>query len=201
MIDTILSTGLVLLREGFESVLLTGMITAAADQIHKRSIYANFAITWVTTLVIGWFAIDWIWPRIEDIEHILMLTAGAVLIYIFFASKAIFEHAKEHVSHIRHQSWLVLQVSVFLIVLREALESTVFLGSQIYNDPTGTIVGLALGVPILFAIVWLFNKFGRRLIGQLMFRWISWALLLLGLYYLWHGINGIMDLGLSFDLS
>lgn len=201
MIDTVLSTGLVLLREGFESVLLTGMITAAAPAAAKRSIYVNFAVTWLATLALGWVAIDWIWPHIEDIEHVLMLAAGAVLIYIFFASRHIFEHAKEHVNTLKQRSWLVLQASVFLIVLREALESTVFLGSQIYNDPLGTVVGLAAGVPVLIAIVWLFNRFGRRFVGQLMFKYISWALLLLGVYYIWHGVNGILELGLSFDLS
>lgn len=191
--QTIASTALIVAREGFESVLLTGMITATLPREYRTHVLANFIFTWVVTLTAGWFAVEIIWPYIEHIEHVLMIVTALVLIYIFFNSKSIFEHAKEHADEVKDSSIWTIHLTVFLICLREALESTVFLGSNIKFEPQGVLIGLLVGVPLLTGIVYAFNNFGKGLVSKVMFRYVGFALLALAAYYLFHGTEELLE--------
>jgi hypothetical protein len=201
--ETILSTALVLIREGFESVLLTSMIAAALPDQYRNHINFNFILTWVLTLVAGWIAVDAIWPYIENIEHIMMIVTAAVLVYIFFNSKSIFQHAKEHANEVKDSSIWTIHLTVFLICLREALESTVFLGSQIHTDPWGVVQGLLLGMPVLFALIYAVvfsSKDIKAKINRVMFRYVGVALLLMAGYYLFHVVTEILEQNFGIDL-
>jgi high-affinity Fe2+/Pb2+ permease len=200
MLSTILSTSAVLVREGFESLLLTGMIVATLPQEYKNQINFNFVATWVLTLVAGWFALDAIWPWIEHIENIFKIVTAFVLIYIFFNSRAIFEHAKEHANEVKDSSIWAIHLTVFLIVLREALESTVFLGSNIKTDPTGVIVGLAAGVPMLVGVLYAYERLGKGMVSRVMFRYVGFILLALAGYYLFDGVTELAEQLFDFDL-
>jgi len=203
MISTVASTALVLVREGFESVLLTSMIAAALPEHHRRSININFLVTWCITLIAGWFAVDIIWPYIEHIEHVMMIVTALVLLYIFFNSRAIFQHAKAHADQVRDGSIWTVQLTVFLICLREALESTVFLGSEIHSDPAGVVQGLLLGLPAMLLLIWsvsLANKTTKSLINRIMFRYVGYALLAIAIYYLFHGMTELAEQAFGINL-
>lgn len=189
--ETLLATFLVLIREGVESILLAGLLTRAVQERYRYHVYVNFSLTWIVTLAIGWYVLDWIWTYIEDIEHVLMLVTAAVLIYIFFNSKKLFAHAKEHAETIKDSNVWVVHLTVFLVVFREALESTVFLGSTIYNDPSNVVMGFILGVPILIAAMIAFFKFNSKFVSDAVFRYMSYFLLVLAAYYMYHGIKEI----------
>lgn len=194
MLSTILSTGTVLVREGFESLLLTGMIVATLPQEYKNHINFNFVVTWVLTLIAGWFALDAVWPWIEHVENIFKIVTAFVLIYIFLNSRAIFEHAKEHAKEVKNSSIWSIHLTVFLIVLREALESTVFLGSNIKTDPVGVAIGLAAGVPVLAAVLYAYERVGKGLTSRVMFRYVGFVLLALAGYYLYHGVTETLEM-------
>jgi len=194
MLSTVTSTALVLVREGFESLLLTGMIVSALPKEYKNHINFNFVATWVLTLVAGWFALDAIWPWMEHIENMFKIVTAFVLIYIFFNSRAIFDHAKEHANEVKDSSIWTIHLTVFLIVLREALESTVFLGSNIKTDPTGVIIGLASGVPVLAAVLYAYERIGRGVTSKIMFRYVGFVLLALAAYYLFHGVTETLEM-------
>jgi high-affinity Fe2+/Pb2+ permease len=191
--ETVASTALIVVREGFESVLLTGMITATLPREYRTHILVNFILTWVVTLTAGWFAVDIIWPYIEHIEHIMMIITAMVLIYIFFNSRAIFEHAKEHASEVKDSSIWTIHLTVFLICLREALESTIFAGSNIKYQPDSVAAGLVVGLPLLAGAVYAFNNFGKGLVSKVMFRYVGFALLALAGYYLFHGTTELLE--------
>jgi high-affinity Fe2+/Pb2+ permease len=193
MFSTVLSTALVLVREGFESVLLTGMIAAALPPTLKYHVTINFLVTWVLTLLAGWFAVESIWPYMENIEHVMMLITAAVLIYIFFNSKAIFEHAQEHAQYVKDSNIWVVHLTIFLICLREALESTVFLGSNIKFDPEGVIQGLGVGVLFLAAVLMAFRMIGRRIVNKIMFKYVGFSLLGVAGYYIYHGVTELIE--------
>lgn len=189
-----------LIREGVESVLLTGMIAAALPPGYRLHINLNFALTWIVTLLCGWFAVEAIWPHMENIEHTMMIVTAAVLIYIFFNSRSIFAHAKEHVGMVKDSNIWTIHLTVFLICLREALESTVFLASEIKSDPVGVAQGLILGVIILSLIVYAMEKFGKSLVNKIMFRYVSYALLIAAVYYLFRGVTEILEHNFGLDL-
>jgi high-affinity Fe2+/Pb2+ permease len=194
MLSTITSTSFVLVREGFESVLLTGMIVSALPKEYKNHINFNFVVTWVLTLIAGWFALDAIWPWMEHIENMFKIVTAFVLIYIFFNSRAIFDHAKEHADEVKDSSIWTIHLTVFLIVLREALESTVFLGSNIKTDPTGVMIGLAAGVPVLAAVLYAYERIGKGMTSRIMFRYVGFVLLAMAAYYLWHGVTETLEI-------
>ena len=194
MLSTVTSTALVLVREGFESLLLTGMIVSALPQQYRNHINFNFVVTWVLTLTAGWFALDAIWPWMEHIENLFMIVTAFVLIYIFFNSRAIFDHAKEHADEVKDSSIWTIHLTVFLIVLREALESTVFLGSNIKTDPTGVMIGLATGVPVLAAVLYAYERIGKGMTSRIMFRYVGFVLLAMAAYYLWHGVTETLEM-------
>jgi high-affinity Fe2+/Pb2+ permease len=200
MIETVASTALIVAREGFESVLLTGMITATLPREYRTHILINFIFTWIITLSAGWFAVELIWPYIEHIEHIMMIITATVLVYIYFNSRAIFEHAKEHADQVKDSSIWAIHLTVFLICLREALESTVFLGSNIKLEPQSVVVGLMTGVPLLVAIVYAFNNFGKGTVSKFMFRYVGFALLIIAGYYYFHGITELLEQAFGIDL-
>jgi len=194
MLSTVTSTALVLVREGFESLLLTGMIVSALPKEYKNHINFNFVATWVLTLAAGWFVLDAIWPWMEHIENMFKIVTAFVLIYIFFNSRAIFDHAKEHANEVKDSSIWTIHLTVFLIVLREALESTVFLGSNIKTDPTGVIIGLAAGVPVLAAVLYAYERIGKGMTSRIMFRYVGFVLLAMAAYYLWHGVTETLEI-------
>ena len=194
MLSTIFATSMILVREGFESLLLTGMIAAALPQEYRNHINFNFVFTWIVTLVCGWLALDAIWPWIEHVENIFKIVTAIVLIYIFFNSRAIFEHAKEHANEVKDSSIWTIHLTVFLIVLREALESTVFLGSNIKSDPLGVATGLVIGVPALAAVLFAYERIGKGLTSRIMFRYVGFVLLALAGYYLYHGISETLEM-------
>lgn len=191
---TISGSALVMLREGFESILLTGLMVSSLPNVRKSYIYVNFIATWIITMLIGWLAIDWLWPRMEDIEHWLLLASGTVLVYIFINSRAIFEHAKQHVSYLGNgrSGTLVVHLTVFAIVLREALESTVFLGSNMFSDPMSVFIGLIVGTIALIILLLSMDRFGKKLINGVMFRYVGYLLLAFGIYYIFEGLNGLL---------
>lgn len=193
MISTVLSTALVLVREGFESVLLTGMIAAVLPQNLKFQVGINFILTWILTLLAGWFAIDLIWPHIENIEHVMMILTAGVLIYIYANSKAIFEHAREHVSVLNPANVWTVHLTVAMICLREALESTVFLGSEIKYHPVEVVQGFGIGLLFLGAVLLSLRVIGRQFVNKFMFRYVGYSLLAVAGYYLYHGVSELLE--------
>ena len=170
------------------------MIISALPKEYKNHINFNFVATWVLTLIAGWFVLDAIWPWMEHIENMFKIVTAFVLIYIFFNSRAIFDHAKEHADEVKDSSIWTIHLTVFLIVLREALESTVFLGSNIKTDPTGVIIGLAAGVPVLAAVLYAYERIGRGVTSRIMFRYVGLVLLAMAAYYLWHGVTETLEM-------
>jgi high-affinity Fe2+/Pb2+ permease len=192
--ETIASTALIVAREGFESLLLTAMITTALPKEYKPIYYMTFFTTWILTMIIGWQLVAMLAEHIEHIENILKIIAGVVLIYVFVNSRAIFEHAREHVEHLDTVSFLSTNITVFLIVLREAIESTVFLRSNAAIDSDGTIIGIGLGIVIMLGLLKISNNIGEHITNKIVFRYLGPALVLVGCYYIYSGGAELLEI-------
>jgi high-affinity Fe2+/Pb2+ permease len=101
---------------------------------------------------------------------------------------------------VRDSNIWTIHLTVFLICLREALESTVFLASEIKTDPIGVVQGLVLGVVLLSLIVYAMEKLGKSLVNKIMFRYVSYALLIAAVYYLFRGITEILEQNFGLDI-
>lgn len=197
--EIVTSTALIVAREGFESLLLTAMITAALPDQQRLTYYINFALTWIVTLFLGWQLVDILTMYVEHMENILRVVSGLVLIYVFSNSKAIFQHAKEHVDELDINSFFMTNVTIFLICLREAAESTVFLRSNVGSNPNSMLIGLAIGGAVTALLLWVSHKWGERHTNSIVFRYIGPALIALGVWYVYQGgtelaeIYGLID--------
>ena len=194
MLQTISSTALIIAREGFESILLTVMITAALPNAQRASYYLNLVLTWIVTLALGWMVVDWLTTYVEYMENILKVVAGLVLIYVYVNSKEIFSHAKEHVDQLDTTSWITTQLTIFLIVVREAMESTVFLRSNAQADLTSTLYGVALGVAAMAVLFYASIKLGDRVTNKLVFRYLGPTLAIFGAYMIYLGSEELLEI-------
>lgn len=194
MLQTISSTALIIAREGFESILLTAMITSALPNAQRASYYINLILTWIVTLAVGWMVVDWLTTYVEYMENILKVVAGLVLIYVYVNSKEIFSHAKEHVDQLDTTSWITTQLTIFLIVVREAMESTVFLRSNAQADLTSTLYGVALGVAAMAVLFYASIKLGDRMTNKIVFRYLGPALAIFGAYMIYQGSEELLEI-------
>lgn len=192
--QTIASTALIVAREGFESLLLTAMITTALPKEYKPIYYMTFFTTWIMTMVVGWQLVAILTEYVEHIENILKIVAGTILIYVFVNSRAIFEHAREHVEQLDSVSFLSTNITVFLIVLREAIESTVFLRSNAAMDSDGTIIGIGLGLAAMLVLLKISNSIGEHVTNKIVFRYLGPALILVGCYYIYTGGTELLEI-------
>jgi high-affinity Fe2+/Pb2+ permease len=187
----ILSTILVVCREGFESVLLTALILKFLPEDLKPQYYINFALCWIISLALGLYAASEFHELVEQWEPVINIVTGLVLIYIFTTSKAVYEHAREHAEEITTATWISTHITISFIVLREAAESTIFLAGNISRGWDNTLVGLVLGSVLLVALLKSANRLGQALVNKIIFRVVGFSLLLLGAYYIIDGINDI----------
>lgn len=185
--EIIASTSLIVAREGFESLLLTAMITAALPDRQRLLYYVNFASTWLFTLLFGWQIVDLFSMYVENIENILKVVAGIVLIYVFVNSRAIFQHAKEHVDELNTKNLIMTNITIFLICFREAVESTVFLRSSVGSDPRSMIAGLSIGAVLIVLLFWISHVWGKHHTNSIVFRYLGPALIALGFWYIYQG--------------
>ena len=183
----IISTALIVAREGFESLLLTAMIIAALPKNYKPIYYVTFVTTWILTMLVGWQLVSVLSEYMEHIENILKIIAGAVLIYVFANSRAIFEHAREHVEQLNTASLVSTGVTVFLIVLREAIESTVFIRSSAQSSLDNTITGIGLGTALMLVLLYISNYISEHTTSKIVFRYIGPALIAAGIGYIAMG--------------
>jgi putative Mn2+ efflux pump MntP len=201
MYETIASTALIVAREGFESLLLTGMITAALPRHMRPFYYINFAATWICTMLVGWHLVDMLAQYVEEIENILKVIAGLVMIYVFLNSRAIFEHAREHVAEMNASSFLLTNFTIMLIVLREAVESTVFLRSNAAQDMAATLMGLAAGAAAMLALLAASHYASERVVNRIVFRYLGPALVAVGAYYIWSAVPDLLEHFFGFEFG
>ena len=188
----ILSTILVVCRDGFESVLLTVLILKFLPENLKLQYYVNFAICWIVSLALGLYAASEFHEYMEQWEPVINIITGLVLVYIFTTSKAVYDHAREHAEEISTATWISTHITISLIVLREAAESTIFLAGNISRGWDNTLIGLAVGSIMLVALLKSANYLGKALVNKIIFRLVGFSLLLIGAYYIIDGINDIL---------
>ena len=182
-ITPFLSSFFILLREGFEAMLIAILVFMYLDKVKARdkrpAVYWGILAGIVASLFValGVKKIAGITHAHEELfEGGVMLIAAGMLAYVAFFC----HHAKQHVEGkvdkaVATGSSFVLSFTVFLAILREGFEIVLFyaalIGSGIYNT-----------VPV----------FGGAIVG---------ALTLIGVYYGLNKITKLVPVGMFFRAS
>ncbi len=195
-----LSSFFILLREGFEAMLIAVLVFMYLDKVKARD--KRPAVIWgiiagiVASLfvAVGFKKIAGITHAHEELfEGGVMIVASGMLAYVAFFC----HHAKQHVEGkvdkaVATGSSFVLSLTVFLAILREGFEIVLFyaalIGSGIYNTVpvfSGAIIGALALIVVYFGL----NKITKIVPVGMFFRTSSILLAVLAIYFAYEGIH------------
>jgi len=199
-ITPFLSSFFILLREGFEAMLIAVLVFMYLDKVKAND--KRPAVLWgiIAGIVASMFVALGI-KKIAGITHAheelfeggVMIVAAGMLAYVAFFC----HHAKQHVEGkvdkaVATGSSFILSFTVFLAILREGFEIVLFytalIGSGIYNTVpvfSGAIVGAIALVGVYFGL----NKITKFISVGTFFRASSILLAVLALYFAYEGVH------------
>ena len=195
-----LSSFFILLREGFEAMLIAILVFMYLDKVKAND--KRPAVLWgiIAGIIASMFVALGI-KKIAGITHAheelfeggVMIVAAGMLAYVAFFC----HHAKQHVEGkvdkaVATGSSFILSFTVFLAILREGFEIVLFytalIGSGIYNTVpvfSGALVGTIALIGIYFGL----NKITKLIPIGMFFRASSILLAVLALYFAYEGIH------------
>jgi high-affinity iron transporter len=199
-ITPFLSSFFILLREGFEAMLIAVLVFMYLDKVKANN--KRPAVLWgiIAGIVASMFVALGI-KKISGITHAheelfeggVMIVAAGMLAYVAFFC----HHAKQHVEGkvdkaVATGSSFILSFTVFLAILREGFEIVLFytalIGSGIYNTVpvfSGALVGAIALVGVYFGL----NKITKFIPIGTFFRASSILLAVLALYFAYEGVH------------
>ena len=199
-ITPFLSSFFILLREGFEAMLIAVLVFMYLDKVKAND--KRPAVLWgiIAGIVASMFVALGI-KKIAGITHAheelfeggVMIVAAGMLAYVAFFC----HHAKQHVEGkvdkaVATGSSFILSFTVFLAILREGFEIVLFytalIGSGIYNTIpvfSGALVGTIALVGVYFGL----NKITKLISVGMFFRASSILLAVLALYFAYEGVH------------
>jgi high-affinity iron transporter len=200
IITPFLSSFFILLREGFEAMLIAVLVFMYLDKVKAND--KRPAVLWgiIAGIVASMFVALGI-KKIAGITHAheelfeggVMIVAAGMLAYVAFFC----HHAKQHVEGkvdkaVATGSSFILSFTVFLAILREGFEIVLFytalIGSGIYNTVpvfSGALVGAIALVGVYFGL----NKITKFIPVGTFFRASSILLAVLALYFAYEGVH------------
>ena len=198
------SSFFILLREGFEAMLIAVLVFMYLDKVKARN--KRPAVLW--GIAVGIFASMIValgFKKIAGITHAheelfeggVMLVAACMLTYVAFFC----HHAKQHVEGqvdkaVANGNSFILSFTVFLAILREGFEIVLFyaalIGSGMYNT-IPVFVGAAAGILALIGVYFGLNKITKIIPIGMFFRASSILLFVLAIYFAYEGIHELQE--------
>ncbi len=199
-ITPFLSSFFILLREGFEAMLIAVLVFMYLDKVKAND--KRPAVLWgiIAGIIASMFVALGI-KKIAGITHAheelfeggVMIVAAGMLAYVAFFC----HHAKQHVEGkvdkaVATGSSFILSFTVFLAILREGFEIVLFytalIGSGIYNTIpvfSGAVAGAITLVGVYFGL----NKITKIVPVGMFFRASSILLAVLAMYFAYEGVH------------
>jgi high-affinity iron transporter len=209
----VLTTG-ILLREGFEAVLiliaLLAVIRAANNTTAEWWVHGG----WLTALaagIIAWFLSGWLMAisgvQRELLEGITSLLAVAVLLYVGF-----WLHSRTEITRWRHfldvqvrsalegkKLWVLFTIA-FMALFREAFECVLFLRAITLEGGTAGTTAMTFGVvtsfALLFGLSWALLKYSARIPIRRIFTISSLLMAVLAVILVGKGLHSLQETGI-----
>ena len=199
-----LSSFFILLREGFEAMLIAVLVFMYLDKVKARNkrpaVFWGIAVGIFASMIValGFKKIAGITHAHEELfEGGVMLAAACMLTYVAFFC----HHAKQHVEGqvdkaVATRNSFILSFTVFLAILREGFEIVLFyaalIGSGMYNT-IPVFVGAAAGTLALIGVYFGLNKITKIIPIGMFFRASSILLFVLAIYFAYEGIHELQE--------
>ena len=198
------SSFFILLREGFEAMLIAVLVFMYLDKVKAKdkrpAVFWGIALGVVASMFValGFKKIAGITHAHEELfEGGVMLVAAAMLTYVAFFC----HHAKQHIEGkvdkaVATGNSFILSFTVFLAILREGFEIVLFyaalIGSGIYNT-VPVFVGATVGTLALIGVYFGLNKITKLVPIGIFFRASSILLFVLAVYFAYEGIHELHE--------
>lgn len=198
---------LILLREGFEAVVLVGALLAVLKKLGATAQARVVHVGWVSALVVG--AVAFVFGHAlvaganrEWLESVVALAAVGMLLYA-----ALWLNARAHVSQsmgqlrarmssaVGQDSALGLFVIAFTSVGRESLETALFLEGLATDSMSAVVWGALAGLGVLLVLVAVIRRVGFVLPMKTLFSVSTALLLVTAVALLGKGLHGLQELG------
>jgi high-affinity iron transporter len=199
------------LREGVEAALIVAIVLAyvvrTGNGRHIAKIWLGTGAAAVVSLVIGLLLFSTVGsfeePYEQVFEGVAMLLAAAVVTWMLFWMRRQAANLKGEL-HAAIDRVLTegtawgLGVLAFTAVIREGVETALFLAGQATSADTGAssvFVGALLGLLAAVAIGWGFYTGSRRIDLRQFFRWTGIALVFIAAGLLSHAVHEFIEVG------
>jgi high-affinity iron transporter len=200
---------LITFREALEAALIVGIIAAYLAKVDRKDLskhlYLGAGGAVLASLLLGWtfMAIyGGLSGQAEELfEGLAALTAAGVLTYMIFWMGRNARKIKEElqrrieISISRGQRFGIAALA-FFAVLREGVETVLFLGALALRDPAGTILGFAIGLAAVIALALLTFKGIYRLNIRRFFKYSSVLLLIFAAGLVAYGVHELNETGM-----
>ena len=182
-------------REGLEAYLIVQMAWLMTHNFRQRAVVLGSTVmAMLASVVLGYFAIDYIKNDFDTVEAWTALVASGLLFWT-----AWFCHgASQHMDSIKqkmHGSMMALAVIVFLTVFREGAEVVAFLsglwvaGTSLMDIGIGAIVGIGALAVVCYAFS---NQIKKIPVGKI-FKMSRWIFTALAIYFAYYGIHELLE--------
>jgi high-affinity iron transporter len=206
-------TGSILLREGFEAVLIIVAILGVLRILGERRAVLWIHGGWILALLCGlavWFVSEWLirmgGTRREMMEGVTTLLAVAVLLYVGF-----WLHSKTEIHRwtsfidgktkraLKEGSLFSLAFISFMAVFREAFETVLFLQALSLEGGTAAKSAMAMGVAVSLALVLILAffllRYSVRIPIRKLFNISSGLMAVLAVILTGKGIHAFQEMG------
>ncbi len=205
-IHTVLSSFVILFREGLEAILLIAIMLSVAVRYSRRLVLPIHA-GWMSAIAAG--LITYIFMNgllnnmnlvSELIEGVTSIIASIIMIYVslWFTGRDFVEKFRGNVSSLagRGASAGVFLLS-FTVVYREVFETVLFYTALLNSSPSagGVIPGIVLALVVLTFISYIIFVLQRRLPLNRIFSITSAVLLIMAFVFIGKGVKELQEAG------
>ena len=199
------------LREGVEAALIVAIILAYlvrsgnGSQAGKVWLGAGLAILVSVVVGVVIFATvrSFAEPYEQMFEGVAMLLAAAVVTWMLFWMRRTSANLRGELharidKAVTEGAVLGLAVLAFTAVIREGIETSLFLVGQVTSAESGamsTLVGALLGLLAAVAVGWIFYTGSRRINLRTFFTWTGVALVFIAAGLLSHAVHEFIEVG------
>ena len=197
---------LVTFREALEASLVVTIISAYLKKIGRselnRYLLAGSMLAVLFSIGVGW-TVQFLYGSLEGstaaaFEGTAALLATAVLTYMIFwmgrNSRKIRQEIEQKidVAVSRGQVYSIFAVA-FVAVVREGIETVLFLTAVFFLDPSGTVLGITVGLGLVLMLVLLLLRGTYKLDVRTFFKYSSVLLLVLAAGLAGFGVHGVLE--------
>ena len=201
----------ILLREGFEALLIVVAMVAFLQKAERSDVLPYLHGGWIAALVAG--ALTWAFATyaigISGASRELTEGFGSLFAAIVLLSVGIWMHGKaqadqwqryirEKVSHVLsgRSAWFLFGLA-FVVVYREVFETILFYAALWTQGNHGAIVmGAGSAVLLLGVVAWAMLGYSRRLPVASFFRYSAWLIAALTVVLAGKGVAALQEAGL-----